>query len=120
MFVSFNTDVIWFNYRKPLRYRFTGQWALINCTCNHQCDQRANISLWFGVPGTSFSYELPVGTEKIELVTKDAFNITHLALNNTGFYICLTAFWSNNTTITKEKTIYPLEVLRREGNTYKL
>ena len=123
MFVSFNPDVIRFNYFKPTIFRYSRQWALLNCTCNHNktlCDQRANISLWFRLPKSVTFDELPVGNEKIELVTRNVFNITHLAFNDTGEYKCINKFWSSNTTITEEMTIYPLEILLlREGKIYK-
>ena len=118
---SFNTDgkVKRFNYHKPPIFHFSGQWALINCTCDHQddtslCDQRTNVTLLFRHHKNAYFKQLSVGTEKTELVTRSVFNITHLAINDSGQYKCIikTAFRSRNITITQKIT-----VLRREGKT---
>ena len=120
MFVSFYTDKVKKFNSKPRIDRFLGQWELINCSCNHQddmtsCDQQANFSLLFNNAEDVYFHQLPVSTEKIKLVTTKVFNITHLSISDTGYYICVNTFWSRNSTIIEEIMVYPIKVNRREG-----
>lgn len=93
---SFNIGGV--QYYNPSFVRLPGEWILIHCNAY----PRSNATLSFKPYETSDAlYELPIDDGKIELVSKNVFNITRLARNDSGEYTCFFDRHRPNTTLKK-------------------
>ncbi len=88
---------------------------IINCDYHDW----APTDLWF-MPADARDngsvFDLPVDHEKIKLASKNVYNITNLAYNDSGLYLCIITIANTTNTIIRERIRYNLTVLR-EGKT---
>ena len=71
---------------------------IINCNVHND----TNATLSFKPNGSDTTYDLSVNDEKIKLASKNVFNITRLAYNDSGEYNC-TISTGNTTDITEHQ-----------------
>ena len=77
------------NYKKGSIYRFPGEWMLIQCFVH----DRANYSLSIPPMNSGKKHDLSVDGKKIKWSSNTSYNVTDLAYNDSGQYICGTT-WS--------------------------
>ena len=69
--------------------RFPGEWILINCKVPKSTQSVLSFKPQGGMNHTIY-HQLPVDHQKIKLVHKNIYNVTHLTYNDSGMYNCTT------------------------------
>ncbi len=111
---TFNIDGV--KYYDPSMCRLPGEWIIINCDVVHDA-----VRVYLGLNpaderNNGSSIDLLVDHEKIKLASKNVYNVTHLAYNDSGQYRCDIILFNSTNRTTGEVTRHYLTVLR-EGKT---
>ncbi len=110
---TFNIDGV--KYYDPSIWRLPGEWMIINCDVYDWDRTYLSVIPADGRDNGSV-IDLPVDHEKIKLASKNVYNITNLAYNDSGQYICDIIIVNTTSKVIGEITRHYLAVLR-EGKT---